>query len=102
SISTLTRGDIAVNNNVATGAGGIINITSSDDINVQAGATSINSGAGGIINLRVDNNNNVVAQMDLGGSTLNAATINLTGGTGGGNDTLIGQNVANTWVLSAG
>ncbi|MFQ5661317.1 MAG: hypothetical protein ACE5GZ_12910, partial [Gammaproteobacteria bacterium] len=73
-------------------------ITATDDITL--GAITV-SAAGGTINLRVDSGNTQVSQLDLGGSTLTAGTaINLTGGNGGGNDTLIAQNLANTWTIT--
>jgi len=102
-ISTLTRGNIAVNNNITTASGGTINISSSDNLTIQAGATSISSGAGGSISLRVDNNNNVAATLNLGGGTLNASTINMLGGantTLAVRDTLIAQNATNSWLIT--
>jgi hypothetical protein len=99
-ISSLTRGDIAINNTITTGAGGTITVNSSDDITI--GAFAVNSGTG-IVNLNVDTNDNVAAVLDLGGSTITANDINLNGGvTTATADTLIGQNQANIWTLSSG
>ncbi len=104
SISTLTRGDIAINSNITT-AGGAINVDSSDDITVQVAATSISSGAGpaSTIELSVDKNDDVEAIMDLGGLTLNAATINLAGGANTATqDTIVSFDAGNnTWTMLA-
>ena len=95
-IRTLTRGDIAVNSGI-TSSGGTINISSADDITL--GAVTLDSDLTGSINLDVDNNITAAAQLDLGSGVLIGATIAFDGGTAGGDDTLIAQNLANTWVI---
>ncbi len=103
-ISSLGRGNIAVNNTITTANGGTITLNSSNDITI--GAFAINSGAAaGTINLNVDTNNDVAATLDLGGSTLTANSINFDGGadtTAAVRDTLVAQNVTNTFTLNAG
>ncbi|MEQ8426956.1 MAG: filamentous hemagglutinin N-terminal domain-containing protein [Gammaproteobacteria bacterium] len=98
SLSTLNRGDIAINGGIdASTSGGTITVSAAD--NMSFGVVTLTTGVGtGQINLNVDSTNTQVATLNLTNATLTSADINLDSGAAG--DTLIGQNVANTWTIT--
>ncbi|MDZ7736350.1 MAG: hypothetical protein U5P41_09780 [Gammaproteobacteria bacterium] len=100
-VETLTRGNIAVDADVTTANGGTINMTAADSLAVQAAATTISVGATGTIALRVDSGDGATTSLDLGGSSLTANSIDLTGGNDG-DDTLIAQDVVSNWTIDGG
>ena len=92
------------------GAAGTIDLDTRTTLTLNGDLTAIGgtgvgagaSGADGTIDLRVDSANNATGTLTLGTATLDAGTVILAGGTGGGNDTLIGQNLVTIWNVTGG
>ena len=76
------------------GIDGPITITSSASVDMS---TATSGGAG--INVAVDNDNNGTETLNVR-STLTGTTVNLSGGTNGG-DTLIGPDLVNSWTVTS-
>jgi hypothetical protein len=80
--------------------GVLITTTNDADVSTVDDTTVENiTSTAGDINLRVDVNDTAASTLTLIG-TLDAANVNLTGGTAGGDDTLITQDAVNTWVIT--
>lgn len=76
------------------GTDGAITVTSSGSVDM---GTATSGGAG--INIAIDNDNNGTETLNVR-STLTGTTVNLVGGTNGG-DTLIGPDSVNSWTVTS-
>ena len=76
------------------GTDGAITVTSSGSVDMS---TATSGGAG--INIAIDNDNNGTETLNVR-STLTGTTVNLVGGTNGG-DTLIGPDSVNSWTVTS-